>query len=134
MGSYPMMLVRIQLAVLVLIVSATGVSLSDPPETVDLIERNHVCNEFGREQLDQVIAWQFAPALGMLVCREWQLTRTAGEPTPAPNGKGCIATFRDKTGVIRVRGTTYRETWTAVDPEVQNREIVPVERRQKLFR
>lgn len=104
------------------------VGLLPPVVEVDRLERNHVIELDGREQLDQVIAWDFCPVRGDFCCRGWVLTERCEPPAPTARGQQ-VAWPLPNGGLRHVRARSACETWTFFDPEVRDRDYLPIERR-----
>ena len=81
----------------------------------DVIERNVVVAEDGRETLRQWVAWDWASLDGMHRCQWWALDR--GE-TIERTADG----WRVTVGGKRIESRTHRVTRTGFDPELADRE------------
>jgi hypothetical protein len=104
-------------------------------ERVDLIEVNHhhdencrlimtqqIFYEWNRGRYD-VIAWRMVKSPIQLPYRDWQ-------------DGGYVCFWKDGDIMRKVRAEAFRETWTQAglsgDPEVNEREMLPKERRKEL--
>lgn len=104
-------------------------------EAVDVIEVNHFHDNFGRKIFSQVVFFDFDSAKSQHVVVDWRMMK-ANEQRPRRVGEMFVARWRDfQDNVTRqVYATSFRETWTQVDTEMENREILPSEKRRKLAR
>jgi hypothetical protein len=104
-------------------------------ERVDLVEVNHLFNEDGKPVLAQVIWYDWQRVRYSVV--DW---RKVGSPGILPyrdwESGGYVCFWLDYQTLRKVRAAEFRETWTQVgvagDPEVNEREILPKERRREL--
>ncbi|QDS89919.1 hypothetical protein EC9_41210 [Rosistilla ulvae] len=104
-------------------------------EQVDLIELNHFFDEHGRHVFDQVIFYHWSQTHNRFHVKAWRLVKDP-EQLPQkswkPVGYRCV--WHDD-GVLRsVRAPAYRETWTQVDPERTNRQLLPQDQRTGLLK
>jgi hypothetical protein len=111
--------------------------LPTPPDvlrdTCDLVELNHFYDEHGRLVFDQIIFWDWSDRDARYQVRSWRLVKTPDilpERDFARGGYACIWVDGEVTRSVRSAG--YRETWTQVDPELAEREILPKEKRREL--
>lgn len=93
----------------------------------DVLERNRVFNGEGVEVLDQIVAYDWTPTAGYVVCW-WRLVR----PGMLPTGGACV--WLDGGTLRRVRYASYRQTWTTHDPELIQRDVWPCCERRELSR
>ena len=110
----------------------------EPRETaledrVDLVEVNHFHDESGKHVFDQLIFYDWCRR----VCRHqvvaWRLIKG---PSPLPRRdwerRDYACTWSD-SGVLRsVRAASLRETWTQYDPELAERDMLPLSQRREL--
>lgn len=85
---------------------------------VDLIEVNHHFGTTGKNLYNQIILWDFD---GEYYVREYRLIRNPLDYPHFSNGKWWILSNRR----ISVYSTHYRETFSLIDPEVENRKLCP---------
>jgi hypothetical protein len=107
-------------------------------ESVDLIEVNHFYGEDCKLVFDQIIFMDWSHGDARYMVRSWRLIKT---PLQIPyrdhaNG-GYTAVWVDNGDALRVvRSRDFRETWSQAgvggDPEVNEREFLPKERRKEL--
>jgi hypothetical protein len=107
-------------------------------ESVDLIEVNHFYGEDCKLVFDQIIFYDWSAGDARYMVRSWRLIKT---PLQIPyrdhaNG-GYTAVWVDNGDALRVvRSRDFRETWSQSgvggDPEVNEREFLPKERRKEL--
>jgi hypothetical protein len=91
-------------------------------EHVDAIERNHFYDQRGRLVYDQVIFWERTPATGRFQVRAWTLADdnllTNRRPVQNDNGLySCEIVDSSERLTRRIVSRVYRESWTQVDPE-----------------
>jgi hypothetical protein len=102
-------------------------------DRVDLVELNHLYDERGQHLLDQLIFYDWSRHQARYEVRTW---RKLTSPSQIP-----LRSWRDQRYHIRwydgpaqrhVLATSFRETWTQYDPELEAREQLPVDRRKPL--
>jgi len=117
---------------LLLLVDAGYREMMVVADRVDVIELNHFYDNNGRLVFDQVIFWDWAPPLpeqdgpGCFVVVAWQLSGEKRPLRPSHNwqlGK-YVLIYHDGTVLRRITSTSFRETWTQVDPERANRDVL----------
>ncbi|QDV70068.1 hypothetical protein Poly24_37870 [Rosistilla carotiformis] len=117
------------------VVAAAIPDTQSADEQVDLIELNHFFDEQGRHVFDQVIFYQWSRTHNRFHVKAWRLVKDP-EQLPQkswkPVGYRCV--WHDD-GILRsVRSPAYRETWSQVDPERSNRQLLPQEQRIGLLK
>src|SRR3989344_3912670 len=107
-------------------------------DDVDLIEINHFYDDQGRLVFDQVIYYDWCYKVHRYQVRDWRLLKN---PTQIPlrdwrNGGYCSEweDFKQRDALRRVRSDSVRETWTQHDPELDEREILELDKRRELKR
>lgn len=120
-----------------LLVSLTLLA-SDPPflvarESVDLVELNHYYDEHGRLVFDQVLFYDWWPSCGRYMLRGWRLVKSEGI-LPVRDGRGYRSTWFDGELLRDVAARQYRETWTQVDPELEERAFLDKDKRRELLK
>ena len=107
-------------------------------DEVDLIEINHFYDDQGRLVFDQVIYYDWCYKVHRYQVRDWRLLKN---PTQIPlrdwrNGGYCSEweDFKQRDALRRVRSDSVRETWTQHDPELDEREILELDKRRELKR
>ncbi|HEX5102705.1 MAG TPA: hypothetical protein VFV87_02780 [Pirellulaceae bacterium] len=103
-------------------------------DTADVIELNHFYDGDGRPVFDQVIFWQWHEREGAYHVLAWRLWKT---PAQSPwrdwlRGGYAMAWF-DGERLRVVRATSFTETWTQHDPELDDRQYFPVNLRRGLI-
>ena len=91
----------------------------------DVLERNTVVSEDGRETLKQWIVWDFDHGDGVHRCQWWAPDR-GEEVRRTQDG------WRVTVDGRRIVARWYRETRTRFDPEVADRDLWPVENRRRV--
>lgn len=102
-------------------------------DQVDLIEVNHFYDEHGRLVFDQVIFYDWSHSQSRYQVRAWRLLKNKAQ-IPSKNFQtGDYETiWHDGDVLRRVRGASFRESWTQYDPELREREYLPKDRRREL--
>ena len=91
----------------------------------DVLERNVVVNEDGRETLRQWVVWDWASIDGAHRCQWWAMDR-GEEVRRTADG------WRVTVDGRRIEARAYRVTRTIGDPEVADRVAWPVENRRRV--
>lgn len=122
------------LVAFLLCVNAPNVERADK---CDVIELNQVIRSDGTVGLSQYIFWQFLPGRDraeLFAVRDWKYAE-ACELWEYENRDGCWVTFERydvRVGVFCRRRPIITKTWH--DPERQDCEYWPEEKRRRLFR
>lgn len=107
-------------------------------ERVDLIELNHFYDELGRHQFDQVIFYEWSPDYRRFHVIAWSLVEGDLSRLPSKvsgSGETSVHWFdRDSKIKREVRSKLYRETWSQVDPERANKQLIDEKYRLSLMR
>lgn len=101
-------------------------------ESVDLAEVNHYYDEQGRLVFDQVIFWDWDHDCCRHQVVAWRLVK---HPSLMPYRDwrgGWSVTFVDGETLRDVSAPAFRETWTQHDPELEERQTLPKEKRREL--
>jgi hypothetical protein len=102
-------------------------------EEVDLIEVNHLFDERGQHLLDQLIFYEWSDHRSRYDVRAWRkIKSTTVSPLRSWQDGGYHITWCDRGLMRHVKSAAFRETWTQHDPEVVERQALPVERRREL--
>ena len=102
-------------------------------DKVDLIEVNHLYDQQGRHVIDQLIFYDWDSSHGRFQVRAWRLIKSPGQMPQRDWSKDAYVSYwRDMHVMRRVYASRIRETWTTYDPEVLEREVLPIEYRQEL--
>ena len=115
--------------VLVLVFSSPLKLASHAVESVDCIELNHHYDKSGKHIYDQVIFWERTPTTGRFQVRSWCLVddREALDRRPAKNeatGLYQVDWFDTDQRLQRtISSRLYRESWSMVDPERDNKRL-----------
>ncbi len=96
----------------------------EPVNRYDVLERNVVVSEDGRETLRQFVAWDWDHCDGVHRCQWWAMDR-GEEVRRTADG------WRVTVDGRRIVARWYRETRTRHDPEVSDRDEWPIEKRRK---
>lgn len=100
-------------------------------DQVDLIEVNHLYDAEGRHVIDQLIFWDWNR--DRFEIRAWRQIKSESQlPRRDWNRGQYVCYWRDRQQLRQVSAPRKRETWTAYDPEVRQREIRPLEARREL--
>lgn len=103
------------------------------------LEVNHFHSEDGRLVFDQLIVWRFCRAREAEVCEAWRMVKDRSMvPQYDHARKEWGVLFQDGDVTRLIQANCYRETWSqaglAGDPELNDREVYPKERRKELTR
>lgn len=106
-----------------------------PHDKVDVIERNHLYDGKGELNFTQYIFWDL-DFRGDYHVIAWRMEKVDGSTIRPPHKDWRSGfyqmNFFDRDKLRRISSCSYRETWTQVDPEVEDRKIRPVEYRRGL--
>jgi len=106
---------------------------------VDVIETNHVVsvtrNKDGTwsvsRHISQLIFWELKTD-GEFRVRDWRMLKDTARPTFDHNKKMWLCRWFDRGVAVReVLAPAHLETYTIIDPEVADRQDLPVHRRRK---
>ncbi len=116
--------------------AGAGRGISEP---VDLIELNHFFDDLGRHAYDQVIFYEWSPDYCRFHVIAWCLVENNMHrmPTRVPGDSGQWAVRwydRDSRMHREVRSRLFRETWSQVDPERDNKKVLDEKYRVSLLR
>lgn len=92
----------------------------------DMVEVNHVCDCDGHIKFTQIIAWEWLPDYAVYRAQDWRIIDGWHDTS------GVISAWKDGT-LWRVRAKLFRETWTDIDVEMQDRKFFPEQKRAKVF-
>lgn len=94
-------------------------------DRADLIELNHKYDDKGVHVFDQLIFWTRDPRCGKYRVRAWSLVDPRDENHKRPVLRnGMYTCFVDTSGrIIEVRSPLFRESWSSVDPESEDRKV-----------
>lgn len=126
------------LVALLAIPSDPGPHGRDVTEKVDLIELNHFYDDLGRHAYDQVIFYDWSPDYRRFHVIAWCLVENdvSRMPTRNPGNGEYSVRWYDRDAKVRreVRSPLYRETWSQVDPERDNKKLLDEKYRSSLRR
>lgn len=108
-------------------------------EHVDAIELNHSFDQRGYLVYDQVIFWEITPTTGRFQVRAWCLVddRETLSRRPMQNDNGlyeCFAVDSNERLTRRIVSRVFRESWTQVDPEREDKKRHPESLRIELVK
>lgn len=99
-------------------------------EKVDLVELNHFHDALGRHVYDQVIFYEWSHEHNEYHVRSWKLVdeRTAIDVKPRLSEASRVYESRwfdrEERFYRVVRAEHYRESWTQIDPERENKKLL----------
>jgi hypothetical protein len=117
-----------------------GALCLDPHETaieqhVDLIEVNHFHDECGKHVFDQLIFYDWCSRYCRNQVVAWRLIKSPAQLPIRDWKRGDYVCTWNDNGLLRsVRASSLRESWTQYDPELLEREILPLSERRELAR
>lgn len=123
-----------------LLISVSSGSRSSPEisENVDLIELNHFYDDLGRHAYDQVIFYEWSPDYTRFHVIAWCLIEKdhGRRPSRDPGRGDYFARWYDREAKTYrvVRSKLFRETWSEVDPERANKQLLEEKYRVSLLR
>ena len=94
-------------------------------DRTDVIELNHCYDANGSHLFDQMIFWDWWPEYSQHFVRAWRIHKQQFDVSVSP----VSVMWSDGDRLRRVRATSWRETWTQYDPEVDDRKRWAQERR-----
>ena len=104
-------------------------------DVVDLIEVNHFYDEHGRLVFDQVIFYDWCNSQCRYQVRAWRLLKSPAQIPQKNFNTGEYETlWHDGDVTRRVRGKSFRESWTQHDPELRERDYLPKDKRGELYK
>lgn len=116
-------------ALMILMASIGSSSSSAIESRVDLIELNHFYDDLGRHAYDQVILYEWSPDYRRHHVIAWMLLDESSEigkfPQKEQGSRDWIVKWYDRDAKTKriVRSKLYRETWSQVDPERENKQL-----------
>ena len=122
---------------LALVLVGIGSPFSQPVcECVDLIELNHNFDKNGKHTFSQVIFYERLPHNGLYRVRDWVLVDERESLCAIPvNRNGLYHSAFIKEGIFYlVRSPLFRESWTHIDPELEDGRVYPKHTRRLLRR
>lgn len=119
-----------------LMVAAIGIVPNETvaADSVDVIEVNHYYDHHGQLVFDQVIFWRWLTGDQERHVVAWRMLKHTHQ-TPRRDWRrgGYFMIWVDHEMLRRVGAKVLQETWTQYDPEVQDRQCVPLHRRRGLL-
>ncbi len=104
-------------------------------DLVDLIEVNHFYDEHGKHVFDQLIFYDWSPQESRFEVRAWRMMKKVRqEPLRDWNTSDYKLIFHEHGILRKVRGASFHETWTQFDPEIADRQLLPMHLRRELTR
>lgn len=115
--------------VLLSILPQTGIAR----DRADVVEVNWFYDDTGRLVFTQMVWWLWNRDLARSECMAWRLLRHPSQRPQLDWRTGeYVSAWQDGDLFRVVRSTAFRETWTQVDVELIDRDVLPKERRQEL--
>ena len=125
---------------MILIIALLSVPLNlTTLEHVDAIELNHFFDQRGHLVYDQVVFFERTPTTGRFQVRAWCLVddRETLNRRPLKNDNGlyeCFAVDSNERLTRRIVSRVFRESWTQVDPEREDKKRHPESLRIELVK
>lgn len=107
-------------------------------ERVDLIELNHFHDENGKPVYDQIITYEYDPASGDNLTRQWRLYDPKDGLGSLPREHHADGTVRvrwfdkDENVFREVKSKLFKESYTQFDPERENKKLLDEKNRTAL--
>jgi hypothetical protein len=106
-------------------------------DRVDMLERNFYHDDDGREVFVQLIGWNYCPNRDCFHCEWFRLIKSDNQIPQYNRATGkWTALFLDGEIVRRIEADHYEVSWTQTaiggDPEVNDRDAYPKEKRREL--
>jgi len=105
----------------------------DQTQEVDLIELNTLYDGDDRVVFKQLIYYQWDWATNRYQCVDWRLMKHHGM-IPVKRGQYYESMWIDGEQQRRVRSSYFRRSWSRDDPEIEERERMPKDRRRGLIK
>ena len=103
-------------------------------DRVDLVEINHFYDPQGRLVFDQIIFYDWSDAQCRFNVRAWRLLKKPAQVPQRNWQTGVYQAVWHDGGVLRkVEATSFRESWTQRDPELEERAFLPKNQRRELL-
>ncbi len=106
--------------------------LSERAADVELIELNHSFDEHGKLVFHQIIFWRWSHSAARFQVCAWRLVKQP-DAQPRRTANGWRYQWWEREHLRQVWAPQYRETWTQHDPEVDDREFLPKNKRAGLY-
>ena len=104
-------------------------------DRVDAIEENHLYDKNGVFTLDQQICWRWCNETERHQVVAWRLLKQCNQRVGRDYRKGgYTAIYIDGERLRVIRCHSYRESWTQEDPELLERQVLPIDQRKDLSR
>ena len=98
-------------------------------EYVDCIELNHFYDQGGKLVYDQVVFYELAPETGRFQVRAWCLVEDREKLNRRPTKNHTTGLYQvdwydaDYRVLRKITSRLYRESWTQIDPERENKKV-----------
>lgn len=102
-------------------------------DRAELVEINHFYSEDGMKTFDQVIFYDWDDKACRFQVVDWRLIKKGFQCSKDVDRNLFVTTWLDHDQHRKVVSPLFRETWTQVDPELQERHVFPQDRRRKLY-
>lgn len=122
-------------AAALLLAAVCGLSPESPlaADATDLIELNHCYNEDGLPVFRQLVFWEWSPRAGEYHVAAYRVLRSDSATLRYDWRRNEYVAAWCDNGVLReVRAAHHRVTWTQYDPELEDRQYFPQDRRRGL--
>jgi hypothetical protein len=123
------------IAALILLVAITSGSMV-ASDRVDLIEVNHQHALDGKPVFDQIIFWEWSDAYAEYHVREWLIPNDDNNRNVILTRRPGLVVVLIREGflLVRITSSSFRESWTQIDPERHNKRLLAECLRAKLSR
>lgn len=116
------------LPLLIASVAGSGNRNGNVCERVDMIELNHHYDDLGRHNYDQVIFYEWCPEYKRFHVIAWCLVDDEGKRLPQRSAarRDWTVSWRERDASVQreVKANLFRETWSQIDPERDNKRLL----------
>jgi hypothetical protein len=124
------------LVVMLLLLSIAANDSSKANDHVDLVELNSFFDCNGRHVYDQTIFYEWNPSLHRYHVRAWVLSDGDKQPQRDYRTGLYVTKYTERDSKLErtITSTHYRRSWTQVDPERDNKRLLPENERHALVK
>jgi hypothetical protein len=122
--------------ILLMLLAIVPVSHTETRDHCDLVEHNSFYDCFGRHVYDQTIFYEWNPSLHRYHVRAWVLSDGDKQPQRDYRNGLWITKYTERDSAIErtITSTHYRRSYSQVDPERDNKRLLPEHERHALIK